>query len=205
MGLYPQAVVEGPRYTPLFCEENIWQLAQRQVAQGVDAASLQVIMISNRQRQVALWSQRRAGKAGYVVWDYHVVLRRHDGELDLIYDFDTRLAMPCPSSDYFSATFGVQRAVAAPFQATLRLIPADEYLYRFSSDREHMRGFIYDEAYPPWPMITPGHGGVIRLDEYWSMGRIRDSVSRLVEANIFMQTELRRDPGDEVIERDTGE
>lgn len=177
-------------YTPLFCEENIWQLARALVTAGVDPATLQVLFISNQDKQVALFHQRNGGALGHVVWDYHVILRRHDGEGDRIYDFDSQLPFPCPSRDYLEATFGRQRELPAGLRATLRVIPAAEYLRRFYSDRSHMQGVVPPPAFPPWAAITPPGAGVTRLDEYWDMGQALAGAGRTITVSEFVSAEL---------------
>lgn len=177
-------------YTPLFCEENIWQLAHSMVEEGVEVATMQVLFISNREKQVVLFNQRSAADLGHVVWDYHVILRHQDASGDAIYDFDSRLPFPCNSDDYIAATFGMQSELAAPLRATLRMIPADEYLSRFHSDRSHMRGVVAESDVPPWPAITPDGEKRIRLDQYWDMQLHLDDGSRTVSVDEFRQQEL---------------
>jgi hypothetical protein len=157
------------RYTLLFCEENIWHLARDMVDAGAHPSTLQVIFISNSNRQVVLFKQRSAGEGGYVVWDYHVVLRRRDATGDRIYDFDSTLPFPCDTHQYLTTTFGNQIAILKGLRASLRLICATAYLHHFTSDRSHMQGAVPEAAFPPWPAILPRHGQVIRLDEYWEM------------------------------------
>lgn len=152
-------------YTPLFCEENIWQLAKRMLELGVAADSLWVLLFSNPARQVVMFNQRRAGEQGYVVWDYHVVLQA--GEL--VYDLDTTLPLPVSAADYFRASFPSQSALAEQYRGFVRRIPAASFVENFYSDRSHMEGLIGDNGYPPWPAITPSHGQAVRLDEYWDV------------------------------------
>lgn len=177
-------------YTPLFCEENIWHLAKGFVAEGVDAATLQVLFISNPQRQVVLFNQRNGAGTGYVVWDYHVILRRHDAQGDRVYDFDSRLPFPCNSRDYLGATFGGQGELVESLRACLRVIPADEYLYCLYSDRSHMQAVVAEREFPPWPAITPAHDSVVRLDAYWDMQNEGIRHSRLFSVDSFIATEL---------------
>ena len=182
--------MDDPLYTPLFCEENIWQLARQLVDDGVDAATLQVIVISNPQRQVMLLKQRNGSELGYVVWDYHVVLRQREGEVDSIYDFDTLLSFCSNSRDYLGATFGAQQKMPPTYRAQLRVIPAASYLRNFSSSRRHMDGQIPEEAFPAWEMITPGHGEAVQLEEYWDMTLQLDDGSRVMSVDEFMAQEL---------------
>jgi hypothetical protein len=178
------------RYTPLFCEENIWQLAQKWVAAGVNVESLQVIFISNLQKQVVLFNQRSGADLGYVVWDYHVILRRYDEGGDGVYDFDSLLPFPCNSREYFSATFGLQAELSESLQARLRIIPAVEYMQRLYSDRSHMYGVIDESKFPPWPAIISGQDQAVRLDEYWDMQRELPDGSRVLGVDAFLDTEL---------------
>jgi hypothetical protein len=158
-------------YTPLFCEENIWQLLRLVVEAGVEPDALRVLLISNAERRVALLRQRRGnGPHGLVVWDYHVVLRSLARGGDLIYDYDTTLPFPTASADYLAATFPAEAAVAPPFRAQLREIPGDSYLRRFWSDRSHMAGQVPAEAFPPWTPILATHEP-IALHHWWDMGR----------------------------------
>ncbi len=177
-------------YTSLFCEENIWQLTSQLITDGVEPETLQVIFISNPQKQVVLFSQRNGKQLGHVVWDYHVILRQRDEEADRIYDFDSRLPFPCDCRDYMEATFGLQAELVPSLRATLRLIPATEYLHRFHSDRHHMHGVIDDQAFPPWPAITPSYQQVIRLDQYWDMTWQGESDSRVTDVDGFIGCEL---------------
>lgn len=180
MGLYPQTIVNADLYTPLFCEENIWQLAQAFVREGVAVDTLQVIFISNRERQVVLFNQRNGAELGHVVWDYHVVLRRNDGTADRIYDFDSQLPFPCNTLDYLEATFGLQSELHDAYRAQLRLIPAKAFLQRLYSDRTHMHGVVAEAAWPLWPAITPEVKNAIKLERYWQMEQMLDDGSRVM-------------------------
>lgn len=155
-------------YTPLFCEENIWHLARILLDAGHPADGLWVLFISNPARQVALLKQRAGGEAGFVIWDYHVILRAQTGGEDLIYDFDTTLPFPVERSRYFAETFPDKAITPPVLRAQTREIPAREYLHRFHSDRAHMVGKIPAEAFPEWPAITPEHPDVVKLSEYWA-------------------------------------
>ncbi len=180
----------APLYTPLFCEENIWQLARQFVDEGLGADTLQVIFISNPQRQVVLFNQRSGAELGHVVWDYHVVLRQRDGGGDRIYDLDTSLPFPCNTRDYLEATFGLQQELQPSYRAQLRIIPATDYLNNFYSDRQHMHGLVDEGGYPAWPPITPQHEQVVRLDAYWDMEQPLKDGSRVMSVDDFMAQEL---------------
>lgn len=177
-------------YTPLFCEENIWQLASRFIDEGCDAGTLQVLLISNRDRQVVLFNQRQGVAQGYVVWDYHVVLRCRDEQGDRIYDFDSLLPFPAASRDYFAATFGEQQGLPPSLRAILRLIPATAYRQHFYSDRSHMQGVIDEAEYPPWPAILPVASEAIPLTSYWDVQQSLADDSRLMDVQSFIVKEL---------------
>lgn len=109
--------------------------------------------------QVALWNQKLAQQDLYpVVWDYHVVMalrlrtapssevQQSEGADDLadttgaicrcwVYDFDTRLGLPCPAEKYITQSF---RPCPARFQSMFRVVPGQDYIDYFASDRSHM-------------------------------------------------------------------
>ncbi|KDQ33166.1 hypothetical protein PLEOSDRAFT_153172 [Pleurotus ostreatus PC15] len=109
--------------------------------------------------QVALWNQKLAHQDLYpVVWDYHVVMalrlraapssevQQSEGADDLgdtagaicrcwVYDFDTRLGSPCPAEKYITQSFC---PCPARFQSMFRVVPGQDYIDFFASDRSHM-------------------------------------------------------------------
>lgn len=174
-------------YTALFCEENIWHLARILSEKGFPIERLWVLFISNPLRQVALFNQRAGAEHGFVLWDYHVVLHAEEENGDLIYDYDTTLPFPVESRRYFAETFPDFIAIPPPLRARIRRIPAAAYLHRFHSDRSHMVGKIPAERFPEWPAITPEHGEVIRLREYWDMERELGDGSRLVSPEAYVK------------------
>lgn len=180
---------EAYLYTPLFCEENIWQLARALVTEGVVVEAMRVLIFTNHHKQVLLLNQQRSGDTGYVVWDYHVVLRVTEGE-DRIYDFDTQLPFPCASYDYLADTFPPQTDLPEQLRCEIREVPAQSYLRDFYSDRHHMVGAVPEEAFPPWPTITPRHPEVIRLEQYWDVDAELSDGSRVMGLKGYMDSEL---------------
>ncbi|KAI0048569.1 hypothetical protein FA95DRAFT_1469657, partial [Auriscalpium vulgare] len=115
----PPALPPDSAYTRFYCEENVFLLARALHPRG--AWDVFAVFLSNPPRSVALWSQAASPRAdGRVVWDYHVVLalRPRDAPTSIdsdsesqwqsqcsddaeagagvwIYDFDTRLGVPC--------------------------------------------------------------------------------------------------------------
>jgi len=170
-------------YTPLFCEENIWQLARRLLDEGAAPDTLWVLFISNPERRVVMLRQRRAGAQGYVVWDYHVVLQV--GER--IYDFDTTLPFPVNVRDYFLNSFPEQSSLSEPFRAWVRCIPAQTFLERFYSDRSHMQGVVGEAELPAWPAITPTDDDTIPLSNYWDVLKPLDDGSEVMSVSAYLR------------------
>jgi hypothetical protein len=166
-------------YTSLFCEENIWWLARRQLHDGVPGDELTVIFITNPAEQTLMMQQRAAPPGQPTCWDYHVVLRRQDATSDLVFDLDTRLDLPTPTADYVAATFPTQARVPPAMRAWVRLVPAAAYVARFHSDRRHMRGRISAADLPDWPPIT-GDDDRIDLADYRDLTRDLGDGSRVL-------------------------
>jgi len=170
-------------YTSLFCEENIWQLARRLLAEGAAPDTLRVLFISNPDHQVVMLKQRRAGEQGYVVWDYHVVLQA----AEQIYDFDTTLPFPVSAIDYFLDSFPNQSALAEQYRAWVRCVPAQSFIERFYSDRSHMEGVADEVDFPNWSPITPVHEQVIPLSDYWDMTKHLSDGSTVMSVVAYLQ------------------
>ncbi|MCB1723749.1 MAG: hypothetical protein KDJ39_08650 [Gammaproteobacteria bacterium] len=139
-------------YTAFFCEENVWQLAR--LLDEAAMGTAQALFISNRAGSVRMTNQR-AARPGYgITWDYHVVLRVRDGD-DLILDADTRLDYPCPTGIYLEQSFPPQAMLPQPYRASVRVVPARQFVRRFHSDRNHMHDRLPPSAFPRWPTIGP--------------------------------------------------
>ncbi|KAI0956822.1 hypothetical protein AcW1_005409 [Taiwanofungus camphoratus] len=152
-------------YTNCYCEENIYLLAQVFSTRAEKDKNwpwlVYAVFISNDDQTVALWNQKAARK-DVVVWDYHVVLvllpRAQTEPNDLgpngsearaenetwVYDFDTRLSVPCNWLEYVYGTFPYAfdamfaDRVKQAYHSLFRVVPADIYLDHFASDRSHM-------------------------------------------------------------------
>lgn len=157
------------RYTAFFCEENIWWLADR-IGQAAGRSGLEVWLLSNPDRQIAVAEQRAAAVGALLVWDYHVVLRASAGHSDLVYDFDTRLPFPVSSATYLARAFAASDGLPAHWRAQVRVVPADDFLRHFSSDRRHMQGCLPAVEFPQYPPIMSDDAPVT-LMEYVDMGR----------------------------------
>ena len=115
-----------------------------------------VVFISNEQRCVPFFRQRAKPEtfpSEYVCWDYHVIVLRtttkedHDGccTLSEILDIDTWLKpCPCPIDEYINGSFPYANNNNndcnnnPQYLPCFRVIPAEEYLKYFYSDRHHM-------------------------------------------------------------------
>ncbi|ETW85462.1 hypothetical protein HETIRDRAFT_407495 [Heterobasidion irregulare TC 32-1] len=158
----PLLPIDAP-YTQNYCEENIYLLAQQfeQQTHVRDVWDISVVFISNHTKSVALWMQKAATNH-VVVWDYHVILIlrcrisgtsagsadrecQADGDHinttiggSWIYDFDSKLPMPCSSGDYLSETFDLSVTLPESYHSLFKVVPASEVLDWFASDRSHM-------------------------------------------------------------------
>ena len=155
-------------YQPYYCEENVWRLCRR-APQG--DASLYAVFISNALGAVPLWSQRAAQSAGKpVFWDYHVVAVSRDGGEARTWDLDSRLSVPVGFERWWAQTFPLMEALRRELQPRFRLLPAEEFLETFSSDRSHM--LDDDGAWrhppPPWERIYDAEEGM-NLREFTEM------------------------------------
>ena len=161
---------EAFRYTPYFCEENIWWLARNLVDAGYDQSEMRVLLFSNPWQSVALMKQRASVQGGPVIWDYHVVLMVRTDNVQRILDFDTLLDFDASCSDYLLNTFPVQSGLPKHYRAWVRSIPASGYLEHFYSDRTHMRGHVPESEFPQYPVIRPAFmESAISLDDYRDM------------------------------------
>ena len=108
---------------------------------------------------VAVWQQRAAAGAPFVVWDYHVVLleRSTTGALWRVWDHDSTLGMPVDASAWIAGSFERELPGLVP---RFRVVDAHELLRVFSSDRRHMRTADGGERvpFPPWPPILDAQG-----------------------------------------------
>jgi len=133
------------RHQPFFCEENVWHLL-RAAADELPSPRA-AVFVTNRDRSVAMWGQRAATQDP-IVWDYHVValLPRHG----IVVDLDDRDAVARPLREWLPYAF---RAAEPRFLPYFRVVPADEFEAKFSSDRSHMRDAAGRplRPFPAWP------------------------------------------------------
>jgi hypothetical protein len=143
--------VISARYTPYYCEENIWWLAQE--------LGGEVVMLANPWGVSQLFQQRAAERPGEPVrWDYHVILSRTIGAMTEVWDLDCLLGAPLPAVEWLAASLPGVEQWSRAHRPWFRVIPASTYLAEFCSDRSHMLDCTggYQQAPPPWPCIGQG-------------------------------------------------
>lgn len=94
-------------YTPFYCEETVYYLAQtyyRYSKEIRDNWDLTVVFVSNADEKVALWNQNVGDPdepMNPTIWDYHCFLAMHGHGRSWVIDYSSRLEMPCPLSGVF--------------------------------------------------------------------------------------------------------
>lgn len=168
----PTIGLDRCHYTPHYCEENVWKLADK--IRSENSKYLQyssVVFVSNNNCLVPLWKQK-AGKdaEGLVVWDYHVFFVYEVHNSSWVFDLDTLLQFPVQFGDYFIQTFKSDDFLNPKFHRLFRVISASEYLHVFASDRRHMKNEdgSWIKPPPPWPPINC-QNEVHNLPEFISM------------------------------------
>lgn len=142
--------MSNKKYTPFFCEENIWHLLPD--TEEPVRHSCYVLFLTNRNSSIALLNQKAAPQDEYIIWDYHVIL--YNDLEKCIYDFDTHLGFKNELTFYFRGTFGHQSFIRPDFRTTILKIPAQAYLDGFYSDRSHMVDKM-GRALKPFPEHDP--------------------------------------------------
>ncbi|XP_002122600.2 protein N-terminal glutamine amidohydrolase [Ciona intestinalis] len=179
-------------YTKCYCEENIWKLCDsiRKVNLEV-LPHLSVVFISNQTRSIPIWKQKSAKSEELpVIWDYHVILLYLDQNCTkhMIYDFDSSLAFPTEASEYCTEAFCPQIQLKLPYQQFFKVIPADEYLKNFASDRSHM--MLEDNKWsadpPDYPPIST-ESSTMNLDDFICMDFEENKFGTIYSLNEFMK------------------
>lgn len=157
-------------YTALFCEENIWHLAQKLSVEGFERKNMTVLLLTNPLQQIVLFNQSCRAEDEAVIWDYHVILLLEQDNQQWIYDFDSRLDFPTNKKTYFCSCFPEPNFLQPQHQMFIRYIPATSYLHRFSSDRSHMKNVISSDLFPAYPPIfAETINNSITLENYCDM------------------------------------
>ncbi len=177
------------RYTPFYCEENIWHLAQEKCFLGLDTF---VAIVSGKGSYRRLWFQNQAAdQESPVFWDYHVLLLVFDNGWH-VWDLDTTLGLPVTAETYFQKTFLNSGIDLENCDVILRLIASESYVRSFSSDRSHMLSPTGEWLAPPpaWPAITKGNKS--NLLDWLDIGR--DDPGQVQTLSEFMSDFLTSDP-----------
>ena len=136
-------------YQAAYCEENIWHLCQQNHFQNS-----YVVFIFSKGDAFPMLNQGASGASGTpIFWDYHVVLLVMT-ENNHIVDFDTTLEFMTDIGSYFSQSFVNESFLSDQEIPLFRLVPSDEFVRLFSSDRRHMKTATGWLAPPPnWSTI----------------------------------------------------
>jgi len=166
---------ESARYFKCYCEENVYNLLKDHLLPGNQDKSvprrgaLYAVIVSNRRRSVLICQQRAGDPAmgGLVCWDYHVFALEFDaasGKAAFVWDFDTLVGFKTGASEYFAASFPAQivdgEQIREVYGPTFRVVPAEEYVSQFSSDRSHM----IDPKTKAWLSPPPDYDCVLSQD-----------------------------------------
>lgn len=165
------------KYQPFYCEENIWHLCQHP-----DYLDGDVVFIAGYGSYFPMLCQQGCENQGSLVfWDYHVVLLK-DGK---IFDFNTTLPFSSLVESYFAQSF-INESRLRPLQvAMFRVMPANEFVAAFQSDRSHMKTTDGWSAEPPeWPLISESSSNLDRFADMEDLefGRVL-SASELLNIN----------------------
>ena len=140
------------RYTPYYCEENIWHLCQHP---KFARRQVLVVFISNDKKSCPFFFQRACPSLQRPVWwDYHVILLCKEASW-LVWDLDTILGCPISMEDYLRLTFGDSGTISKEYAPLFRIVTPDKFVHIFSSNRSHMRksNGQWIALPPPWPAI----------------------------------------------------
>ncbi|MCU7940418.1 MAG: hypothetical protein KZQ64_16010 [gamma proteobacterium symbiont of Bathyaustriella thionipta] len=176
-------------YTPLFCEENIWQLIHSLASGNIAINKMWCLFITNPCHQVPLLNQQAAPLNQPIIWDYHVVLLAEINHPPVIFDFDSRLGFVTPLDKYLTNTFifSDKTSVELPeeFIPYIRKIPAQSYLNNFYSDRSHMLKQISRSEYPPWRIINADKTHCTPLADYLNIKQPLSDNSSVIKVDLY--------------------
>lgn len=149
-------------YQSCYCEENIWHLCQHPAC-----TNSTVIFIASHGGMFPMLCQRATNDPTTPVWwDYHVILMLGGRQPVQVLDFDTVLPFRSDLNTYLQASFLPEVSVTKQYQPYFRLVPAQDYISEFRSDRSHMRTEDGWSAPPPdWPIIGDGGSNLARFTD----------------------------------------
>ena len=146
--------INNYKYTPLFCEENIWKLIES-LYMNMQAKPKDVLFITNKSKTIALFEQVLSSNHQPVIWDYHVILTAQIDLKTVIFDFDSKCKFPAYITEYFNTTFPDSDSLHEAYRPLIKVINAQYYFKHFLSDRSHMKGLIESHQYPVYEIIKP--------------------------------------------------
>ncbi|XP_023724329.1 protein N-terminal glutamine amidohydrolase isoform X1 [Cryptotermes secundus] len=170
LNLFPQRA--DCKYTPCYCEENVWKLCSDvNTRHQSELQHCHIVFVSNDCHTVPLWRQR-AGKEEekLVIWDYHVVFLYNPDDRCLVYDLDSELPFPTYFHKYVTETFRTDQILKPEYFRYFRVVPASVFLQHFASDRRHMKRADGSWIKPPpdYPPISTS-ASTHNLDEFINM------------------------------------
>jgi hypothetical protein len=92
--------------------------------------------------------------------DYHaIMLYAEPGGKCVVYDLDSELPFPTFFHKYVTETFRTDEVLKPEYHRFFRVVPAEQFLLTFASDRSHMRKEDGSWLKPPPnypPIVSPG-------------------------------------------------
>ncbi|BFZ62721.1 Protein N-terminal glutamine amidohydrolase [Saitoella coloradoensis] len=152
-------------YTASFCEENVWHQCQKwKEDHPEDFDRKYAVFVLTASERTPMFNQKLCKESKAMFWTHHVlsITCPEEGSDDpvMVWDQDTSLDFPCPFPKYcvetFKPTFNHDEALRRRY----RVVPAQDYLDHFHSDRRHMKddGGEYLSEPPEWEEIRGGNG-----------------------------------------------
>ena len=175
-------------YQSCFCEENVYLLCERihsEQSSDTSHAHTFVIFISSLAKAFPIWYQKKSACVEEpVFWDYHVILV-HNG---FVYDHDSILPWGCTLEEYCRCAFPPIHLQVDHhlYEPIFRIIPINEYIMHFASDRTHMPSPTHEDGvpFPNWPLINGTSAtSTMTLPMYWNMSGISEKESVTSDGN----------------------
>ncbi len=121
------------------------------------------VLISNEAKNVVIFEQQSETEHDVVFWDYHVAALERNGLKSKIWDFNTKLDVPCSANEWLSASFQ-NASMPEKYWSSFRVVPREVFLRSFVSDRSHMLNpdGSYMKTPPPWDRIGKGRPNLLQ-------------------------------------------
>eukprot|EP00934_Nitzschia_sp_Nitz4_P000229 Nitzschia sp. Nitz4//scaffold213_size37731//16759//17482//NITZ4_007720-RA/size37731-augustus-gene-0.52-mRNA-1//-1//CDS//3329542065//229//frame0 len=140
-----------------YCEENVWRLTYRHLSKDTrddPHTHYYVAFVTNPNQCVPMFQQVASSDPDHpCYWDYHVILFQKTLTGTIVLDMDSRLPYACSLKEYVEGTFPSCDQWRSRFLPYFRVVPAQEYLKNFSSDRRHM----YNQETKEWSATPPDY------------------------------------------------